>query len=96
MDSNKSRYIEFVQDVVKKDLIPNTYKNEFESLLITLYSMLNHKDIPVEDLIEMEYKTLRLVDCLIMKYPSMKKVKAVSDWLAFNDNTDTFNDIRLK
>lgn len=96
MDSNKSRYIEFVQDVLKKDLIPNTYKNEFESLLITLYSMLNRKDIPVEDLIEMEYKTLRLVDCLIMKYPSMKKVKAVSDWLAFNDNTDTFNDIRLK
>ena len=48
------------------------------------------------DLMEMEFKTLRLVDCLIIKYPSMKNLKAVTDWLAFNESPDIFNDIRLK
>ena len=58
--------------------------------------MINRDDIPVEDLMETEYETLQLVDCLITKHPQIKTAKAIKNWLDINDNPDTFNDIRLK
>ena len=30
------------------------------------------------------------------EYPKMKKTKAITDWLEFNNNPNTFNDIRFK
>jgi hypothetical protein len=96
VDSNKNRYIRFIKDVIEDNLIPNSYNPNFEDMLTKLYDMINRDDIPVEDLMEMEYETLQLVDCLMIKYPKMKKTKAITDWLEFNNNPNTFNDIRLK
>ena len=96
VDSNKNRYIKFIKDVIEDNLIPNSYNPNFEDMLTKLYDMINRDDIPVEDLMEMEYETLQLVDCLMIKYPKMKKTKAITDWLEFNNNPNTFNDIRLK
>ena len=96
VDSNKNRYIRFIKDVVEDNLIPTSYNPNFEDMLTKLYDMINRDDIPVEDLMEMEYETLQLVDCLMIKYPKMKKTKAITDWLEFNNNPNTFNDIRLK
>ena len=96
VDSNKNRYIRFIKDVVEDNLIPTSYNPNFEDMLTKLYDMINRDDIPVEDLMEMEYETLQLVDCLITKYTKMKTTKAITDWLEFNNNPNTFNDIRLK
>ena len=96
VDSNKNRYVRFVKDIVEDNLIPSSYNPNFEDMLTKLYDMINRDDIPVEDLMETEYETLQLVDCLITKHPQIKTAKAIKNWLDINDNPDTFNDIRLK
>lgn len=94
-DTNISRYIRFVKNVIEYDLIPEQYEPHIEDALKRLYHMTDRKDLPIESLMEMEYETIRLVDCLIKKHPKFKTTKVVKKWIEFNDNPDIFNDIRL-
>lgn len=85
VDSNKNRYVRFVKDIVEDNLIPSSYNPNFEDMLTKLYDMINRDDIPVEDLMETEYETLQLVDCLITKHPQIKTAKAIKNWLDIRD-----------
>lgn len=96
VDSNKNRYIRFIKDIVDDNFIPSSYNPNFEDMLNQLYDMIDRDDIPVEDLMEMEYETLRFVDSLISRYPKMKDSKIVYKWLRLNVSPNLFNDVRLK
>lgn len=45
---------------------------------------------------DVEYETLILVHMLTKKYNIPKDDNAISTWMEFNDDRDTFNDVRLR
>ena len=45
---------------------------------------------------DVEYETLILVHMLTKKYNIPKDDNAIATWMAFNDDRNTFNDVRLR
>lgn len=88
-------YISFIQQLVADKIFPKDNYPLLAKMLQDLYNRLKSSENAALAS-DVEYETLILVHLLIEKYDMPKDDKAIATWMAFNDDRNTFNDVRLR
>lgn len=91
-----SSYIEFLRILVSEKKLLDGYKSDFLNLVEKLYLRRRDSSISINDRINLEFETLRLVQSLLNNKVISKDEPYVNNWMAINKSFKTFNDVRLK
>lgn len=88
-------YISFIQQLVADKIFPKDNYSLLAKMLLDLYNrLMSSENAALAS--DVEYETIILVHMLIKKYNISKDDKAIAKWMAFNDDRNTFNDVRLR
>lgn len=88
-------YISFIQQLVADKIFPKDNYSLLAKMLFDLYNRLMLSD-NASLASDIEYETLILVHMLTKKYNIPKDDKAIATWMEYNDDRNTFNDVRLR
>lgn len=88
-------YISFIQQLVADKIFPNDSYSLLAKMLLELYNRLKSSENAALAS-DVEYETLILINMLMKEYHIPKDDKAIATWMAFNDDRNTFNDVRLR
>lgn len=88
-------YISFIQQLVADKIFPRDNYSLLAKMLLDLYNrLMSSENAALAS--DVEYETIILVHMLTKKYNISKDDKAIATWMAFNDDRNTFNDVRLR
>ncbi|MEE3415182.1 MAG: hypothetical protein VZR53_07415 [Prevotella sp.] len=88
-------YISFIQQLVADEIFPRDNYSLLAKMLLDLYNrLMSSENAALAS--DVEYETIILVHMLTKIYNISKDDKAIATWMAFNDDRNTFNDVRLR